>query len=64
MIGLRTKRVEELHCPHLEDLIQLLKYQIQYVPSKSISKPALIESLQLLESLKIVIQVKLGKHVN
>ena len=64
MIGLRTKREEEVHCPQLEDLNELLKYQIQYVPSKSISKPALIESLQLLESLKIVIQVKLGKHVN
>ena len=54
-----TKKEEELVCPHLEDLTQLLKYQIKSVPSKSISKPAILENLRLLESLKIAIQAKL-----
>ena len=64
MIGLRTKREVELHCPNLEDLTALLKYQTRLLPSKSISKPILIENLQQLESLKIAIQAKLAKHVN
>ena len=64
MIGLRTKRVEESACPHLEDLTQLLKYQIRSLPSKSISKPILRENLQQLEYLKIAIQAKLAEHVN
>ena len=64
MIGLRTKRVEELTCPHLEDLTALLKYQIRLLPSKSISKPILRENLQQLEYLKIAIQAKLAERVN
>ena len=64
MIGLRTKREEELHCPHLEDLTALLKYQTLLLPSKSISKPTLYENLQQSEYLKIAIQAKLAEHVN
>ena len=64
MIGLRTKREEELVCPHLEDLTALLKYQIRLLPSKEINSPTLREHLRLLESLKIVIQAKLAKRVN
>ena len=64
MIGLRTKREDELTCPHLEDLTALLKYQTRLLPSKSISKPTLYENLQQLESLKIAIQAKLAEPVN
>ena len=63
-MDLRMKREEELHCPHLEDLTQLLKYQTRLLPSKSISRPLLIENLRQLEYLKIVIQAKLAEHVN
>ncbi len=35
MIGLRTRREEELVCPHLEDLTALLKYQIRLLPSNT-----------------------------
>ena len=64
MTVMRTKREDVLVCPHLEDLTALLKYQIQLLPSKSISKPTLYENLQQLESLKIAIQAKLASHVN
>ena len=64
MIGLRTKREEELILPVSEDLIQLLKLATQLLRSKSINRPALNESLRLLESLKIDIQAKLVSHVN
>ena len=55
MIGLRTKRVEELHCPHLEDLTVLLRAAITLLPSKETNKATEEEVLRLLESLKIVI---------
>ena len=64
MIGLRTKKEEELVCPASEDLTALLKYQIKSSPSKEISRPTLIEVLRQLESLKIVIQAKLASPAN
>ena len=58
MIGLRTKKEEELVCPRLEDLIPSLKFLIRSLRSKEISRVEANEALQLLESLRIVIQAK------
>ena len=58
MIGLRTKREDVLHFPHLEDLILSLKYQIISWGSRSISRAREEEVLRLLESLKTVILAK------
>ena len=58
MTVMRTKREEEYLSRNLEDLIRSLRSQIISWDSKSISNQKAEEVLQLLESLKIVIQVK------
>ena len=64
MTSTLMKKEEELVCPHLDDQTALLKYLIQLLPSKSISRPELNENLRQCESLRIVIQAKLASHVN
>ena len=59
MIGLRTKKEEELVCPRLEDLIPSLKFLIRSLHSREISRAEANEALRLLESLKIDIQARL-----
>ena len=59
MIGLRTKREVESVCPHLDDHIKSLKYQIRSLRSKEINRVELLEMLRLCESLRIDIQAKL-----
>jgi hypothetical protein len=61
MTSTLMKKADELTCPASEDLIALLKYQIRLLPSKETSRPELLEMVRLLESLKIVIQARLGK---
>ena len=58
MTVMRTKREEEFPYHNLEGLIRSLRSAIISWDSKSTSNQKAEEVLQLLESLKIVIQVK------
>ena len=63
MTSTLMKKEDELVCPALEDLTASLKYQIKWLPSRSISRAELNESLRQLEFLRIAIQAKLASHV-